>query len=353
MQSGFIAIERRVFATSLWRAERTYSLFEAYVDLVQMARFGSGTTERMVGSKCVRVGRGEVAATQTFLAKRWGWSRTSVQRFIERGEKEQLFIYRIEQGVGVFTFPNGESTQQTMVHSSYEPLSEPLCGPPSGLPSGQPNAVILSELDGVCGPPSGQCGGLNNNKDTENKFTEKVVGRVALRPPSVEEVEQYCQREGLWSVDAARFVLYHEANGWRVGRNPMLSWKAVAQMWHQRELHGCELHGCEPHGQYFTNNEKTNFNYERKNECDGERKNEWFENSRSGRATVPHGQQFTSAGGENSRSGRACDTGQQFIPARGERENVRTGRACDTAVQGCRERFAGYIASMDGEEPDF
>lgn len=343
MQSGFIAIERRVFATSLWRAERTYSLFEAYVDLVQMARFGSGTTERMVGSKCVRVGRGEVAATQTFLAKRWGWSRTSVQRFIERGEKEQLFIYRTEQGVGVFTFPNDESAQQTMVHSSYEPLSEPLCGPPSGLPSGQPNAVMLSELDGVCGPPSGQCGGLNNNKDTENKFTEKVVGRVALCPPSVEEVEQYCQREGLWSVDAARFVLYHEANGWRVGRNPMLSWKAVAQMWHQRELHGCELHG-----QYFTNNEKTNFNYERKNE--------WFGNSRS----VRDGLSEPGAATEQSeRYNARCEPhGQQFIPAKGERENVRSGRAwsgraCDTAVQGCRERFAGYIASMDGEEPDF
>lgn len=50
------------------------------------------------------------------------------------------------------------------------------------------------------------------------------------------EVENFCRTQGLQLVDAQRFVDYYEANGWKVGRNPMRSWQAAARNWQRREL---------------------------------------------------------------------------------------------------------------------
>ena len=57
-----------------------------------------------------------------------------------------------------------------------------------------------------------------------------------MQRPSVWEVENFCRTQGLTLVDAQRFVDYYEANGWKVGRNPMRSWQAAARNWQRREL---------------------------------------------------------------------------------------------------------------------
>ena len=57
-----------------------------------------------------------------------------------------------------------------------------------------------------------------------------------MQRPTVWEVEQFCRTQGLQLVDAQRFVDYYEANGWKVGRNPMRSWQAAARNWQRREL---------------------------------------------------------------------------------------------------------------------
>lgn len=57
-----------------------------------------------------------------------------------------------------------------------------------------------------------------------------------MQRPTVWEVENFCRTQGLQLVDAQRFVDYYEANGWKVGRNPMRSWQAAARNWQRREL---------------------------------------------------------------------------------------------------------------------
>lgn len=57
-----------------------------------------------------------------------------------------------------------------------------------------------------------------------------------MQRPTVWEVENFCRTQGLTLVDAQRFVDYYEANGWKVGRNPMRSWQAAARNWQRREL---------------------------------------------------------------------------------------------------------------------
>ncbi len=48
--------------------------------------------------------------------------------------------------------------------------------------------------------------------------------------PTAEEVKAYAKEKG-YKVDVERFIAYYDANGWRVGKNPMKNWKAALQNW--------------------------------------------------------------------------------------------------------------------------
>ena len=81
--------------------------------------------------------------------------------------------------------------------------------------------------------------------DTDTVFHRGVKGgakaptttrkqTAVFKKPTVEEVEQYC-RDRDNSIDAEAFVDYYEANGWRVGKNPMKDWKAAVRTWERKE----------------------------------------------------------------------------------------------------------------------
>ena len=71
---------------------------------------------------------------------------------------------------------------------------------------------------------------LNTDKrSTEKESTEEKVQRRFIKP-SVEEVRAYCIERGN-GIDAEQFVAHYEANGWKVGKNPMKNWKAAVVYW--------------------------------------------------------------------------------------------------------------------------
>ena len=52
--------------------------------------------------------------------------------------------------------------------------------------------------------------------------------------PTVDEVYAYIREKG-YAFDASQFIAYYDANGWKVGRNPMKDWKAACVTWQKRE----------------------------------------------------------------------------------------------------------------------
>ena len=52
--------------------------------------------------------------------------------------------------------------------------------------------------------------------------------------PTLEEVQAYCDERNN-GVDAQRWLDYYEANGWKVGKNPMKDWKASVRTWERKE----------------------------------------------------------------------------------------------------------------------
>lgn len=53
-------------------------------------------------------------------------------------------------------------------------------------------------------------------------------------PPTLDEVIEYCNRKGS-GIDPAVFWHHYEANGWRIGKNKMISWPKTIGSWGARE----------------------------------------------------------------------------------------------------------------------
>lgn len=54
-----------------------------------------------------------------------------------------------------------------------------------------------------------------------------------FQKPSFEELKAYCQ-ERRNNISPQKFLDHYEANGWKVGRNPMRDWKAAVRTWEPR-----------------------------------------------------------------------------------------------------------------------
>ena len=98
-----------------------------------------------------------------------------------------------------------------------------------------------NQLATKCQPTDNQMG---DNLATESSIVKAsiVYGDMAdkppthprFSPPSVQDVEGYCQKQG-YSVDAARFVDFYTSKGWMVGKNPMKDWKAAVRTWSRKD----------------------------------------------------------------------------------------------------------------------
>lgn len=74
---------------------------------------------------------------------------------------------------------------------------------------------------------------IDKEKEVEIESSAKAP-RPRFQKPTLEEVKAYCA-ERKNTVDPVRFLDYYEANGWRVGKNPMKDWKAAVRTWESRD----------------------------------------------------------------------------------------------------------------------
>lgn len=88
-------------------------------------------------------------------------------------------------------------------------------------------------------PQSGKSAPLTNtnNKQIPNRNKEQIETKnkgSALSKPSLEEIAEYCKERGN-KVDPQAFIDHYEANGWKVGRNPMKDWRATVRNWERND----------------------------------------------------------------------------------------------------------------------
>lgn len=90
----------------MWTASRAFSECEAWLDLIQSARFEASETTSRVGIHDITWRRGQYPAAISFLAKRWGWSEQNVKTFLRKLKREEMITTDSTQGVNVITLCN-------------------------------------------------------------------------------------------------------------------------------------------------------------------------------------------------------------------------------------------------------
>lgn len=99
--SNFIPINRKLFDHEFWDEKRSFSRFEAWMDLLQTARYEKEDKLEWIGGKQITYGRGQLPSSIRFLKKRWNWgSITKVERFLKVLQNKDMIV--LEKGQGQF-----------------------------------------------------------------------------------------------------------------------------------------------------------------------------------------------------------------------------------------------------------
>lgn len=282
MNNGYVSVPREFFDSIQWRRKRIFTESEAYLDLLQMAYYGSEPTERMVGGAKVEICHGQLAAQQNYLTQRWGWTRYKVRRFFTFLCAHQfahvfstptcsvISVYQCVTSDGTknfdtpfdtpFAHKTNNITKKKITKKSVE--SSVVCDTtPHAQAEGEVAEAEVSQVAEVAAVAEAAAAEVvevaaeaktvsiepASIKPAAEAQPASIVPAAAPKPatrrrtppmqrPTVWEVENFCRTQGLQLVDAQRFVDYYEANGWKVGRNPMRSWQAAARNWQRREL---------------------------------------------------------------------------------------------------------------------
>ena len=172
MEKGFIMLSRKLFSHRIWKASRTFSECEAWIDLIQSARFEATVTIERIGGRDITYGRGQYPASISFLSKRWGWlSEKKVRNFLDMLKKEGMITTDAKQGMNIITL------------CKYDDYNTPdnALGKPEGNGEGIDIIKKISDLEFALGKLTasigatvGQGKGNNNKKEEEynNSFKE-------------------------------------------------------------------------------------------------------------------------------------------------------------------------------------
>lgn len=168
---GYIKLSRKFFSNRMWNEARVFSECEAWLDLIQSARFEATVTIEHIGGREVSYTRGQYPAAVSFLLKRWGWSSDKkVRNFLDRLKREGMITTDSKQGMNVITLCK---------YDEYN-SSENSKGEPKGKGLGNSIdqelnelAIQLGELKARQKAIEGQPEGNNNKKVNKEKKEKK------------------------------------------------------------------------------------------------------------------------------------------------------------------------------------
>lgn len=100
---GYIKLSRKFFSNDMWNEARTFSSCEAWLDLIQSARFEATPRMESIGGREVSYTRGQYPASIRFLSKRWHWTERRVRTFLAFLKRENMITLSQNQGMNIIT----------------------------------------------------------------------------------------------------------------------------------------------------------------------------------------------------------------------------------------------------------
>ena len=206
MDKGFIMLSRKLFSHRIWKASRTFSECEAWIDLIQSARFEATQLKASIGGREITYGRGQYPASISFLSKKWKWDpEKKVRNFLDMLKRDGMITTDASQGMNVITLCN---------YDLYNPINID-----KGEDKGKGNGIdieqeikdlkiSLGELRASLGASDenkGQGKGKNNNKDNNNiPPTPKSGGAVTSVPDTGDNPET--EKAKTWKDDFSIYL---------------------------------------------------------------------------------------------------------------------------------------------------
>ena len=139
---GYIKLSRKFFSNDMWNEARTFSSCEAWLDLIQSARFEATPRMESIGGREVSYTRGQYPASISFLMKRWKWSEKKVRYFLSKLKKQGMITTCNQQGMTVITLCN---------YDEYNPVKGEPNGNSKDIVQGIENDIRISELNATLG----------------------------------------------------------------------------------------------------------------------------------------------------------------------------------------------------------
>lgn len=247
---GWIKINRKIADHWLWQdAER----LKWWLDLLFMASWED--KEVLHDAHKFTLHRGQMIASISFLAERWGRNNNTIIKYLKLLEAENMIIRKVlHRQTAIITICNYESYQDkgdkiidrqidskanTIVDSINEGHLDSLidsitdtitpCDKRSFAQSDDKtlDSIVNRQINTI----------VNGNKEIKEIKENNIEGKrrkPPFHPPSIEEVKSYVLEKG-YSVDAEQFVNFYESKGWMVGKNKMSNWHAAIATWQKRE----------------------------------------------------------------------------------------------------------------------
>lgn len=150
---GFIPVSRKLFDNFLWKEKREFSHAEAWLDLIQLARFEANPTKEVINGQVIEYGMGERPLSLRLLADRWQWSKNRVDKFLDLLVSERMITKRTAFGTAKGTADGtdkgtGKRTRQTVIsicnYASYNSKEE-IAGQPKGQQEGQQTGQVTGQ----------------------------------------------------------------------------------------------------------------------------------------------------------------------------------------------------------------
>ena len=221
MAKGWIKLHRELMDNRIWTDSEPFDKRSAWIDLLLMANHKDFKAVRKM--TLVERKRGEVNTSVLFLAKRWGWSRNKVYRFLELLKADGMVSVDGTTDGTTVTIENYEKYQipQTTDGTTNGTTTDTTTDTTNGTTSGTTNGTYDKNVKED----------LKNGKECNKNGEERERGRFT--PPTLPEVEAYIREKG-YHFKAQSFISFYESKGWMVGKNKMKSWKGAAGTWESR-----------------------------------------------------------------------------------------------------------------------
>ena len=204
--SGWIKLHRDIKNHWIYTEKRKFSKFEAWTDILLSVNHTQAKT--IIKGKLIIIERGESILSLDSWANKWGWNKSSVNRFFELLKTDGMILIKNETVTTRLTVCNYASYQDEQNNSETQTKRRRNASETQTKP-------IKEEQE-------------------EEQEQEKEKGQK-VTTPSLQDCILFFTENNRPPQEAESFFNYYESINWKRGKNKITKWKLAAAGWIKRD----------------------------------------------------------------------------------------------------------------------